>query len=130
MKTSFLTRAAAALLALTAAFAALAAGGGLRAAAATAEEAGAAAQVLISRSSLSPIPAGSEAQLTLSFENRGDSALREPVAFVTPSEGLTIWGEASSFALNEIPAGGTGSVSLTLRAAESATAAQKLVAYL
>ena len=126
MKTSFLTRAAAALLALTAAFAALAAGGGLRAAAATAEEAGAAAQVLISRSSLSPIPAGSEAQLTLSFENRGDSALREPVAFVTPSEGLTIWGEASSFALNEIPAGGTGSVNLTLRAAESAAAAQSI----
>ena len=125
MKTTILNRAAAALIALAAA-AGLLFAGAPHAAAATEEPQSPPPAVLISRTELAPIPAGGTAQLTLQFQNLGDKALQSPIAVVTPSDGLSIFGESSSFVLNEIPAGGTGSVSLTLRAADAASADQSV----
>lgn len=82
--------------------------------------------VLISRSEMADLPAGGECEIAVSFRNLSESPLHSPVAAFTPSEGLTIQGGASSFLLEEIPGGGTGSVTVKLRAADSAAAAQTL----
>ena len=82
--------------------------------------------VLISRSEMADLPAGSEAEITVSFRNLGDVALKSPVAAFTPADGISLAGGASSFLLEDIPGGGTGSVTLKVRAADSASGAQSL----
>lgn len=82
--------------------------------------------VLISRSEMADLPAGSETEITVFFRNPGDVALKSPVAAFTPAEGVSIAGGASSFLLEDIPAGGTGSVTLKLRAADNASGIQNL----
>lgn len=82
--------------------------------------------VLISRSEMADLPAGSETEITVFFRNPGDVALKSPVAAFTPADGVSIAGGASSFLLEDIPAGGTGSVTLKLRAADNASGIQNL----
>ena len=82
--------------------------------------------VLISRSDMADLPAGSEADVTVYFRNLGDVTLKGPVAVFSPADGVSIAGGASSFLLDDIPAGGTGSVTLKLRAADTAAGAQSL----
>lgn len=82
--------------------------------------------VLISRSDMADLPAGSEADVTVYFRNLGDVTLKGPVAAFSPVDGVSIAGGASSFLLDDIPAGGTGSVTLKLRAADTAAGAQSL----
>lgn len=82
--------------------------------------------VLISRSEMADLPAGSEAEITVSFRNLGDVTLKSPVAAFTPADGISLAGGASSFLLEDIPGGGTGSVTLKVRAADSASGAQPL----
>lgn len=82
--------------------------------------------VLISRSEMQPIPAGQETDVTFSFHNLGTTALTTPVAAVTPSEGLSVSGTSSSFALSDIPAGETGTVTVRLRAGDGAAASQSV----
>lgn len=82
--------------------------------------------VLISRSEMADLPAGSEAEITVSFRNLGDVALKSPVAAFTPADGISLAGGTSSFLLEDIPGGGTGSVTLKVRAADSASGAQSL----
>ena len=82
--------------------------------------------VLISRSDMADLPAGSEADVTVYFRNLGDVTLKSPVAAFSPADGVSIAGGASSFLLDDIPAGGTGSVTLKLRAADTAAGAQSL----
>lgn len=82
--------------------------------------------VLISRSDMADLPAGSEAEITVFFRNLGDVTLKGPVAAFSPADGVSIAGGASSFLLDDIPAGGTGSVTLKLRAADTAAGAQSL----
>lgn len=82
--------------------------------------------VLISRSEVADLPAGSETEITVFFRNPGDVALKSPVAAFTPADGVSIAGGASSFLLEDIPAGGTGSVTLKLRAADNASGIQNL----
>ena len=82
--------------------------------------------VLISRSEMADLPAGSEAEITVSFRNLGAVALKSPVAAFTPADGISLAGGASSFLLEDIPGGGTGSVTLKVRAADSASGAQSL----
>ena len=82
--------------------------------------------VLISRSEMADLPAGSETEITVFFRNPGDVALKSPVAAFTPADGVSIAGGASSFLLEDIPAGGTGSVTLKLRAADNASGVQSL----
>ena len=82
--------------------------------------------VLISRSEMADLPAGSEAEITVSFRNLGDVTLKSPVAAFTPADGVSLAGGASSFLLEDIPGGGTGSVTLKVRAADSASGAQSL----
>ena len=129
MKNKFVVRAAA-LLTLAAVFFALPGAGwsALRTHAASEEEAGisSAPPVLISRSEIPSIPAGGQGQLTLTFQNLGKKPLQTPVASVSPSEGLSIVGGASSFALAEIPAEGTGSCTLQLSAAPTASSSQSI----
>ena len=69
---------------------------------------------------------GSETEITVFFRNPGDVALKSPVAAFTPADGVSIAGGASSFLLEDIPAGGTGSVTLKLRAADNASGIQNL----
>ena len=82
--------------------------------------------VLISRSDMADLPAGIEADVTVYFRNLGDVTLKGPVAAFSPADGVSIAGGASSFLLDDIPAGGTGSVTLKLRAADTAAGAQSL----
>lgn len=82
--------------------------------------------VLISRSDMADLPAGSEADVTVYFRNLGDVTLKGPVAAFSPADGVSIVGGASSFLLDDIPAGGIGSVTLKLRAADTAAGAQSL----
>ena len=82
--------------------------------------------VLISRSEMADLPAGSEAEITVSFRNLGEVTLKSPVATFTPADGISLAGGASSFLLEDIPGGGTGSVTLKVRAADSASGAQSL----
>ena len=63
--------------------------------------------VLISRSDMADLPAGSEADVTVYFRNLGDVTLKGPVAAFSPADGVSIAGGASSFLLDDIPAGGT-----------------------
>ena len=129
MKNKFVVRAAA-LLTLAAVFFALPGAGwsALCTHAASEEEAGisSAPPVLISRSEIPSIPAGGQGQLTLTFQNLGKKPLQTPVASVSPSEGLSIVGGASSFALAEIPVEGTGSCTLQLSAAPTASSSQSI----
>ena len=127
MKRGFFVRTAAFLMLAAAFFAPSGAGWRvLQASAASETEMPAAPPVLISRSEIAPIPAGGASQLTLTFQNLGKTPLKTPVASVTPSEGLSVAGGASSFALGEIPAEGSGSCSLQLSAAGTAAAAQSI----
>ena len=84
--------------------------------------------VLISRSEMSqPLEAGQEVTLTIYFENLGSTSLKSPVATFTPSDGITIAGGASSFALSDIAGKKTGTVVLKLKANSTiATPAQSL----
>ena len=82
--------------------------------------------VLISRSDMTDLPAGQETEITVSFQNLGDAALHKPVAAFTPSEGISLSGGASSFLLEDIPGGGTGTVKVKVRAADTASGAQTL----
>lgn len=82
--------------------------------------------VLISRSDMADLPAGGEAEITVYFRNLGDTALKGPVAAFTPADGVSLSGGASSFLLDDIPAGGTGSVAVKLRAADAASGPQSL----
>ncbi len=82
--------------------------------------------VLISRSEMADLPAGQETEITVSFRNLGDTPLHKPVAAFTPSDGIVLTGGASSFLLDDIPAGGVGSLPVKLRAADSASGVQIL----
>lgn len=82
--------------------------------------------VLISRSEMVDLPAGGEAEITVYFRNLGDTALKNPVAAFSPADGILLSGGSSSFLLEDIPAGGTGSVALKVRAADAATGVQNL----
>lgn len=86
--------------------------------------------VLLSRTEMAAIPAGSEADVTLQFQNLGQTALLTPVVTITPSEGLTLIGTASSFALSDIGAQQTGSVTVRVRAAAGAAENQSVSAEL
>ena len=80
--------------------------------------------VLISRDDLAnPLTGGETRTFRVYFRNLGDRTLKSPVASFSPSDALSLTGGASSFALPDIPAGGTGSISLTIEAAASITAA-------
>ena len=82
--------------------------------------------VLIARSEMQDLPAGQQTEITVSFQNLGDTPLRKPVAAFTPSDGIVLVGGASSFLLEDIPAGGTGTVRIKLQAADNATGSQSL----
>lgn len=83
--------------------------------------------VIITRSTLEPISAGQEFQLTITYKNAGETALVNPVAKVSLSEGLMLLNDSSTFILKDIPAGGTGTVTLRLRAANQLTSATQSV---
>ena len=133
MKHPYLKRTAAALLAalVLAGCPAAVFAGEPEAPASQAESASVAPAVLMSRGEMTgPLAAGQETELTISFQNLGSVPLRAPVAVFTPSEGLALTGPASSFAMEDIPAGGTGQVKVRVKAADSATADQSLGAEL
>ena len=83
--------------------------------------------VIITRSTLEPVSAGQEFQLTITYKNAGETALVNPVAKVSLSEGLMLLNDSSTFILKDIPAGGTGTVILKLRAASQISSATQSV---
>ncbi len=73
--------------------------------------------VLISRSDMEkPLEAGQELTLTLSFRNLSNTALKSPVATLTPSDGLTLTGGSASFAMDDIGGKKTGTIRVKLKA--------------
>lgn len=82
--------------------------------------------VLISRNEMpAPIEGGQEQEITLYFKNLGNTTLKSPVVTVTPTEALLLTGRSSSFAMEDIRAGKTGSTTLRIRAAQNAGTGQQ-----
>ncbi len=73
--------------------------------------------VIITRSALNPISANQTFDLTLTFQNAGTTALVSPVATVSTSEALVLQNDTSTFVLEDIPAGASQSITLTIKAA-------------
>ena len=84
--------------------------------------------VLVTRSPMSkPLSANETADITLTFQNTGAATLVSPVATVAASESLTILNDTSTFLLKDIGPGGSGSITVKVRAAkEIASAGQSL----
>lgn len=81
-------------------------------------EAAPAPMVLIRYSELDkPLEAGQEATLTVTFRNLSNLKLKSPIATFTPTDGLSIVGGASSFALDDIGGQKTGTVKVKVKAA-------------
>ena len=83
--------------------------------------------VIITRSTLEPISAGQEFQLTITYKNAGETDLVSPVAKVNLSDGLMLLNDSSTFILKDIPAGSTGTVTLKLKAAVQISSATQSV---
>ena len=83
--------------------------------------------VIITRSTLEPISAGQEFQLTITYKNAGETDLVSPVAKVNLSDGLMLLNDSSTFILKDIPAGSTGTVTLKLKAAAQISSATQSV---
>lgn len=79
-------------------------------------------QVLVSRSDPGTIGANQVFDVTFYFKNIGKTALQSPVATLSPADGLVLQNNSSSFALGDIPAGGTGSVTARFKAAKELSA--------
>ena len=74
-----------------------------------------------------PLSANETADITLTFQNTGAATLVSPVVSVAASESLTILNDTSTFLLKDIAPGGSGSVSVRVRAAkEIGSAGQSL----
>lgn len=80
-------------------------------------------QVLISRGEIErPIRAGEELDVSVTFENLGNTALISPVASFTPSESLMLTGDSSSYRLEDIPAKSSKTVTVTVKALNTISA--------
>ena len=85
----------------------------------TTPEAAPAPLVLISRSDIaSPLQPGQEKEIALSFQNLSGIRLKSPVVTLTPSEGLSLTGGSSSFALDDIMPKKTAVLKVRVRAAD------------
>lgn len=85
----------------------------------TTPEAAPAPMVLISRSDIaSPLQPGQEKEIALSFQNLSGIRLKSPVVTLTPSEGLSLTGGSSSFALDDIMPKKTAVLKVRVRAAD------------
>ncbi len=83
--------------------------------------------LIASRSDIPTLTAGQSTDVAITFENTGDTAVRQPIASFTPSSGLVIVGNASTVQLPDIEAHGKQTVLLTVKALESSsTSAQSL----
>lgn len=73
--------------------------------------------VLISREEIDePLEAGEEMDVTVTFQNLSKTVLSSPVATFSPSESLTIVGDSFSVRLASIPAQGSQSVTVRIKA--------------
>ena len=86
---------------------------------ATTPEAAPAPMVLISRSDIaSPLQPGQEKEIALSFQNLSGIRLKSPVVTLTPSDGLSLAGGSSSFALDDIMPKKTAVLKVRVKAAD------------
>jgi len=87
-------------------------------------EAAPAPMVLISRNDIkTPISAGKEMDLTVTFQNLGYATLSSPVVTFTPSESIMLTGGSTSFALSDIGGKKTQSISIRVKAQDSISSA-------
>lgn len=87
-------------------------------------EAAPAPMVLISRNDIkTPISAGKEMDLTITFQNLGYAALSSPVVTFTPSESIMLTGGSTSFALSDIGGKKSQSISIRVKAQDSISSA-------
>ena len=85
----------------------------------TTPEAAPAPMVLISRSDIaSPLQPGQEKEIALSFQNLSGIRLKSPVVTLTPSDGLSLAGGSSSFALDDIMPKKTAVLKVRVKAAD------------
>lgn len=85
----------------------------------TTPETAPAPMVLISRSDIaSPLQPGQEREIELSFQNLSGIRLKSPVVTLTPSDGLSLAGGSSSFALDDIMPKKTAVLKVRVKAAD------------
>ena len=78
--------------------------------------------VLVTRSAMEkPLDPGQSADITLTFQNAGTTKLLSPTASVTPSDGLTVLSDTSTFLLPEIEPGQSAAISVRVQAAKDLT---------
>jgi hypothetical protein len=84
--------------------------------------------VVTTRSSMEkPMAPGEIREVTLSFANTSEARLVSPVLSVTPSEALVLKNDVSTFLMEDIAPGATGTVTLKLQAAKDAASASQTV---
>ncbi len=79
--------------------------------------------VIVSRGDMQAVQAGQQQEITVTFQNLGDTPLLSPVATFNPPDDLTIVGGSNAFPLSDIPAKGTQSLKLTILGASTITSA-------
>lgn len=84
--------------------------------------------VIVTRSAVSgPVKPGQQVPLTVSFRNVGKTALLNPVAVFSTTDSLTLLGSYSTYVLSDIPAGGSKSVTVQVKANKELTSTTQSV---
>ena len=78
--------------------------------------------ILVSRNEIkTPIEAGQEREVTISFQNLSHMKLKSPVVTITPSDGLMLSGGSDSFLMEDIAGKKTGSITVKVQAVSNLT---------
>lgn len=73
--------------------------------------------VIVTRSAVAgPVKPGQQVPVTVTFRNAGKTALQNPVAAFSTTDSLTLLGSYSTYVLPDIPAGGSKSVTVQVKA--------------
>ena len=82
--------------------------------------------VLVTRSPMEkPVDPGQTVSITLTFQNAGTTKLLSPVASVTPSDGLTVMSDSSTFLLPDLDPGASAAISVQVKAAKDLTSSSQ-----
>ena len=84
--------------------------------------------VIVTRSAVpGPVKPGQQVPVTVSFRNAGKTAIQNPVAVFSTTDSLTLLGSYSTYVLPDIPAGGSKSVTVQVKANKDVTATTQSV---
>ena len=84
--------------------------------------------VLVTRSPMEkPIDPGQTVNLTLTFQNAGTTKLISPVASITPSDGLTVMSDTSTFLLPDLEPQEHAAISLQVKASKDLSSSSQSI---